>query len=107
LPPSPLERRTKLPGPEHFRTCFYFCQELIRLMEAIYHDRDLEHAWDHPDNRGWLNAFRHWSWAPMFRIAWIIGAPMIGARFVAFCQQRLDLPRSEARRVGKEGSRGS
>ncbi|MGY1410722.1 MULTISPECIES: hypothetical protein [unclassified Luteimonas] len=93
LPPSPLERRTKLPQPEDFRACFYFCQALIRLMEAVYHDLDLEHAWDHPDNRGWLNAFRHWSWAPMFRIAWIIGAPMIGARFVAFCQQRLDLPR--------------
>ena len=92
-PPSPLERRTRLPAPEDFRACFYFCQELIRLMEAVYHDLDLEHAWDHPDNRGWLNAFRHWSWAPMFRIAWLIGAPMIGARFVAFCQQRLDLPR--------------
>ncbi|WP_202845123.1 patatin-like phospholipase family protein [Luteimonas saliphila] len=92
-PPSALERRTRLPPPEDFRTCFYFCQELIRLMEAVYHDLDLEHAWDHPDNRGWLNAFRHWSWAPMFRIAWIVGAPSLGARFVAFCQQRLDLPR--------------
>ncbi|HRO28241.1 MAG TPA: hypothetical protein PLD19_12515, partial [Luteimonas sp.] len=93
LPLSPLERRTRLPAHEDFRACFYFCQELIRLMEAVYHDLDLEHAWDHPDNRGWTNAFRHWSWAPMFRIAWIIGAPTLGARFVAFCQQRLDLPR--------------
>lgn len=92
-PPSPLERRTRLPAPEDFRACFYFCQELIRLMEAVYHDLGLEHAWDHPDNRGWVNAFRHWSWAPMFRIAWIVGAPTFGARFVAFCQQRLDLPR--------------
>ncbi|MGJ4803428.1 hypothetical protein ACQYVW_09320 [Luteimonas sp. SDU82] len=93
LPPSPVERRTGLPSEGDFRACFYFCQELIRLMEAVYHDLDLEHAWDHPDNRGWINAFRHWSWAPMFRIAWIVGSPMIGARFVAFCQQRLDLPR--------------
>ena len=29
----------------------------------------------------------------MFRIAWIVGAPTFGARFVAFCQQRLELPR--------------
>src|SRR5690606_4279964 len=50
-PPSPLERRTRLPAPEDFRACFYFCQELIRVMEAVYHDLDLEHAWDHPDNR--------------------------------------------------------
>jgi hypothetical protein len=92
-PPSTLERHTRLPEPEDFRACFYFCQELIRLMEVVYHDLALEHAWDHPDNRGWLNAFRHWSWAPMFRIAWVVGAPMLGARFVAFCQQRLALPR--------------
>jgi len=92
-PLPPLDRRTRLPPPEDFRACFYFCQELIRVMEAVYHDLGLEHAWDHPDNRGWVNAFRHWSWAPMFRIAWIVGAPTFGARFVAFCQQRLDLPR--------------
>lgn len=92
-PATPLERRTRLPAPEDFRACFYFCQELIRLMEAVYHDLDLEHAFDHPDNRGWFNAFRHWSWAPMFRIAWLVGAPTFGARFVAFCQQRLELPR--------------
>lgn len=92
-PASPLERRTRMPDPADFRACFYFCQELIRLMEAVYHDLGLEHAWDHPDNRGWINAFRHWSWAPMFRIAWVVGAPTFGARFVSFCQQRLGLPR--------------
>ena len=91
--PSALERRTRLPSPQDFRACFYFCQQLIRLMEAVYHDLDLEHAWDHPDNRGWTNAFRHWSWSPTFRIAWMVGAPTLGARFVAFCQQRLGLPR--------------
>jgi hypothetical protein len=29
----------------------------------------------------------------MFRIAWAMGAPTFGARFVAFCDQRMDLPR--------------
>jgi hypothetical protein len=89
----PLGRRTRMPAARDFRACFYFCQELIRLMESVYHDLDLEQAWDHPDNRGWMNAMRHWSWAPMFRIAWTVGAPTFGARFVAFCEQRLDLPR--------------
>jgi hypothetical protein len=92
-PPSATERRARLPDPAHFRPCFYFCLELIRLMEAVYHDLDLEHTWDHPDHRGWTNAFRQWSWSPMFRIAWAVGAPTFGARFVAFCQQRLRLPR--------------
>ncbi|NZA26178.1 hypothetical protein H0E84_07245 [Luteimonas sp. SJ-92] len=88
----PLGRRTRLPSQRDFRACFYFCQELIRLMESVYHDLDFEHAWDHPDNRGWVNAFRHWSWSPMFRIAWTVGLPTFGVRFATFCQQRLDLP---------------
>ncbi len=90
---TPVGRRTRLPMTADFRACFYFCQELVRLMESVYHDLDLEHAWNHPDNRGWMNAFRHWSWAPMFRITWAVGAPTFGARFVAFCEQRLELPR--------------
>lgn len=89
----PVGRRTRLPSPEHFRACFYFCQELTRLMEAVYHDLDFERAWDHPDHRGWMNAFRQWSGAPMFRVAWAMSAPTFGSRFVAFCERRLDLPR--------------
>lgn len=89
----PVGRRTRLPAPEHFRACFYFCQELTRLMEAVYHDLDFERAWDHPDHRGWMNAFRQWSGAPMFRVAWAMSAPTFGSRFVAFCERRLDLPR--------------
>ncbi|HEY0180064.1 MAG TPA: hypothetical protein VGC30_10590, partial [Dokdonella sp.] len=90
---TPLARRTDLPARADFRTCFYFCQELIQLMEAVYHDIALEHAFDHPDNRGWMNMFRHWSWAPVFRVAWAVGAPTFGRRFVGFCELRLDLPR--------------
>ncbi|MGN6150399.1 MAG: hypothetical protein ACTHOH_00120 [Lysobacteraceae bacterium] len=89
----PVGRRTRLPAPAHFRDCFYFCQELAQLMEAVYHDLDFERNWDHPDHHGWMNAFRHWSGAPMFRIAWAMGSPSFGRRFVAFCERRLDLPR--------------
>jgi len=87
------ERRTQMPPPDDFRACFYFCQELIQLMEAVYHDLRLERAWNHPDNRGWMNMFRHWSWAPIFRIAWAVGAPTFGRSFVSFCELRLDMPR--------------
>lgn len=86
-------RRTRLPTGTAFRSGFYFCQELMQLMESVYHDLDLERTWQHPDNRGWMNVFRHWAWAPMFRIAWAASAPTYGARFVAFCEMRLDLPR--------------
>ncbi|MEI7036419.1 hypothetical protein [Fulvimonas yonginensis] len=88
---------TTLPNDKDFRACFYFCQELVQLMESVYHDLDLEHAWDHPDNRGWLNAFRQWSWSPMFRIAWAAGSAMYGKPFVSFCELRLGLPALEKR----------
>jgi hypothetical protein len=87
------QRRTELPVDEDFRACFYFCQELAQLMQAIYHDFDLEQEWDHPDNIGWMNAFRQWSWAAMFRVAWAVGAPTYGQPFVTFCELRLGLPR--------------
>ncbi|MBL8300488.1 MAG: hypothetical protein JNN30_19290 [Rhodanobacteraceae bacterium] len=90
---TPHQRRSRLPTGGDFRACFYFCQELMQLMESVYHDLDLERTWEHPDNRGWMNTFRHWSWAPMFRIAWAASAPTYGARFVTFCEMRLDLPR--------------
>ena len=90
---SPSERRSRLPAPEDFRACFYFCQEQIRLMEAVYLDFDLERDWDHPDHRGWMSMFRHWAGSPMFRVAWAVGMPTFGARFVAFCELRLGVPR--------------
>lgn len=87
------QRRTELPADEDFRACFYFCQELAQLMQAIYHDFDLEQEWNHPDNTGWMNAFRQWSWAAMFRVSWAVGAPTYGQPFVTFCELRLGLPR--------------
>jgi hypothetical protein len=61
------------------------------LFEAVYIDLDLEKEFDHPDNRGWINFFRHWSSAPMFRVTWLIGASNYGARFQSFCRRHLDL----------------
>ena len=70
---------------------FYFCNSLIQLMENVYHDLDLESQHDHPDNRGWINLFKHWSWSGMFRATWAISAATYGNRFQAFCERRLDL----------------
>jgi hypothetical protein len=89
---SPPGSSGNAPGSADFRKCFYFCQELSHLMESVYHDLNLELSWDHFDNRGWMNAFRQWSCSQMFRMAWAMGSPTYGARYVAFCQQRLKLP---------------
>ncbi len=73
------------------RSGFYFCNELIQIMETVYMDLDLQSESDHPDNRGWMNLFRHWSHAGMFRVTWAIAASTYGARFQTFCQDNLQL----------------
>ncbi|KRB07746.1 patatin-like phospholipase family protein [Lysobacter sp. Root690] len=86
---APLEMR--LAPKEHFRDCFYFMQEVIQLMEGVYNDLELERNWNHPDNRGWINQFRHWSWTPMFRLVWSLTLQTRSSRFVHFCESRLDM----------------
>lgn len=73
------------------RSGFYFCNRLILLMEDVFHDLHLEREHSHPDNRGWMNLFRHWSWSRMFRVTWTISAANCGARFQNFCARHLGL----------------
>ena len=76
---------------EELRAGFYFCTSLIQLMENVYLDLNLENDHEHPDNRGWMNLFRHWSWSGMLRATWTIAAGTFGARFQSFCQRHLGL----------------
>ncbi len=70
---------------------FYLCNSLIQLMEDVYLDLHLEQEYRHPDNRGWMNLFRHWASADTFRQAWAVSAPTFGSRFQEFCRRRLNL----------------
>lgn len=81
LPPSEAQRRAG----------FYLCREIAQLMERVYLDLNLEEHYDHPDSRGWMNLFRHWSWSPMFRVTYTITASTLCERFQHFCKRRLDL----------------
>ena len=83
---------------EERRHGFYFCNSLIQLMENVYVDLRLDFEYDHPDNRGWMNLFRHWQWSGMFRATWAISGATYGHRFQAFCERRLGLE-TEAVRV--------
>lgn len=84
--------KMKLPDSySELRAGFYLCNQMIQLMENVYHDLDLEADYEHPDNRGWINLFRHWSWSGMFRAVWAVSASSYGARFQTFCRERLDL----------------
>jgi hypothetical protein len=76
---------------QEIRAGFYLCNALFQLMENVYLDLNLEEEWGHPDNRGWMNYFRHWSWSAMVRYSWAICAPTYGARFQKFCAHRLGM----------------
>ena len=77
------------------RAGFYFCNNLLELMESVYLDLNLEEEHGHPDNRGWMNLFRNWSWSTMFRVTYAICSATYGARFQTFCERRLDLSQSK------------
>lgn len=87
-PPSVMQ----LPADEEQRRSgFYLCREIAQLMEKLYLDLDLENQYDHPDCRGWINLFRHWSWSPMFRATYAITVASLNERFQRFCRRRLGL----------------
>ncbi len=70
-------------------------------MQSVYLDLNLEEEHDHPDNRGWMNLFKHWSWATMLRATYAICCSTFGARFQTFCERRLELAPGEPRVVSR------
>jgi hypothetical protein len=76
---------------ESLRSGFYLCTSMLQVMEEVYLDLNLEEEWEHPDNRGWMNLFKHWSWSAMFMVTFSICCGMYGARFQRWCERRLDL----------------
>jgi hypothetical protein len=89
--------RDQLPGPEGLKAGFYLCNSVIQLFEDVYVDLNLEDEYDHPDNRGWMNLFKHWSWSAMLRVTWTISASTYGARFQTFCERHLGLKIGEVK----------
>ncbi len=102
---SSLPEQLWLPANhEELRAGFYFCNSLIQLMEDVYLDLRLETDWQHPDNRGWMNLFKHWAWSGMFRATWAVSACTYGARFQNFARQRLGLELGEIEFRRHEGA---
>jgi len=81
--------------PDELRSGFYFCNSLIQLIESVYLDLKLDQEHDHPDNRGWMNLFKHCAWSGMFRATFAISASSYGARFQTFCRRLLGLETGE------------
>lgn len=95
--PEPNQaQQTMLPGSrDELRAGFYLCNTLIQFMENVYTSLHLEEEHAHPDNRGWMNLFRHWSWSGMFRVTWAVCVATYGARFQQFCRRQLGLESGE------------
>jgi hypothetical protein len=64
-------------------------------MECVYLDLHLDQEQDHPDNRGWMNLFKHWAWSGMLRATWAVSVSTYGARFQTFCRTSLGLDTGE------------
>lgn len=77
--------------PDDWRSGFYLCHSLLQLMENVYLDLKLDENHAHPDNRGWMNLFKHWSGSAMLAATWAVSAATFGARFQSFCRRELGL----------------
>jgi hypothetical protein len=96
--------------PEALRAGFYFCLNLLELMQDVYLDLNLDEEWLHPDNRGWMNLFKHFAWAGMLRAAYAVVRSNFGARFQRFCDVRLELPGGDigiAAEIERKGAIGA
>jgi hypothetical protein len=70
---------------------FYFCNEIIQLMENVHLDLKLDDTWDDPDNAGWKDLFLKCSRSSTFRIVWEKSRGTYGKRFHYFCRRKLNL----------------
>ncbi len=70
---------------------FYFCNEIIQLMENVHLDLHLDDTWDDPDNAGWKDLFLKCSRSGTFRIVWEKSCGTYGRRFHYFCKRKLNL----------------
>jgi hypothetical protein len=55
-------------------------------MQRIFIDLDLEHASDHPHNKGWMAIFRQWRKLDAVKRAWTATQPNYGRRFQWFVE---------------------
>ena len=87
-----LKNSLWLPASEkELRAGFYFCLNLLELMQDVYLDLNLDEEWPHPDNRGWINLFKHFAWSGMLRSTFAVVRSNFGSRFQRFCAVRVEL----------------
>ena len=71
---------------------------MLKIMENVYTETELEDHCGHPHNAGWMNVFQRWSQSNMLRRYWPLLRNEYGRNFVAFCQRELAL-KAEIKRL--------
>ena len=77
-------------GDEHVELLALYQQ--LDVMERAWLGIRLGTHYDHPINRGWMNAFRRWSSSATFHKVWPVIRGEFGKGFVRFCERALNLP---------------
>jgi len=72
--------------PGNQRDPMFLGVALLDLMQRIFIDLDLEHASDHPHNKGWMAIFRQWRKLDAVKRAWTATQPNYGRRFQWFVE---------------------
>ncbi|HYH63094.1 MAG TPA: hypothetical protein VD866_00200, partial [Urbifossiella sp.] len=89
----PAENTAPTPAPDRTEDVELLAtNQLLDVMERAWHGIRLATHYDHPINRGWMNAFRRWSSSDAFRRAWPVIRGEYGKDFVRFCERSLNLP---------------
>jgi hypothetical protein len=84
------------------RKGIYMCTLMMRLMENIYRDLDLEHTHGCVDNMDLINSFKQWFRNPLFMQAWGKYASNTGQEFQLFCRSRFMNSKTFAARPRKQ-----
>jgi len=71
---------------------FRAMSQLVEIMERAWMQMDLDAAYSHPLQRGWMNCFRRWSSARKFQQYWPVFRAQYSWGFVRFCERVLNVP---------------
>jgi hypothetical protein len=54
------------------RESFFFCLDLLELMETVFRDLNLasEYSWNHPGNAGWKRNLEYWAQQASIENVW-------------------------------------
>lgn len=77
------------------------CLRMLQFMEDTWTSCDLDAAWSHPLNIGWVNLFARWATAPTFRMWWPFLSPLYSLGLRRFLVERFPVLEGDAEHRGQ------